>query len=127
MSDQAPTSGKSRLASRLAPLLDRLDTFLKEFEWTWTKAVLFCLFMAFLMIITAVVLPSFWLYFAEQRLGWGGPSGGGAWSLEIRDAIAMGLTTGPIVTYFAVATILQNRRRKLRGSGGDVRPTGGYR
>jgi hypothetical protein len=84
-------------------------------------------------------------------LGWQGPTdleaflrdpfntGGGFFSREsflwlsyegllmLRDAIAMGLTTGPIVTVLVVSAILQNWRRKLRGQSGDVRPTGGYR
>jgi len=45
----------------------------------------------------------------------------------LRDAIAMGLTTGPVITVLVVAAILQNWRRRLRGQSGDVRPTGGYR
>jgi hypothetical protein len=45
----------------------------------------------------------------------------------LRDAIAMGLSTGPIVTVLVVAPLLQNWRRKLRGESGEVRPTGGYR
>ena len=32
-----------------------------------------------------------------------------------------------VVTILVVAAILQNWRKKLRGSGGDTRPTGGYR
>ncbi len=46
--------------------------------------------------------------------------------LYIRDAVAMGLATGPIITVLIVASILQNWRRKLRGQT-DSRPTGGYR
>ena len=45
----------------------------------------------------------------------------------LRDAIAMGLTTGPIIMVLVLGAILQNWRRKLRGESGDVRPTGGYR
>ena len=36
-------------------------------------------------------------------------------------------TTGPIVTVLVASAAMQNWRRKLRGGGGDVRPTGGYR
>jgi hypothetical protein len=39
----------------------------------------------------------------------------------------MGLTTGPFVTVLVVSALLQNHRQKLRGKGGDTRPTGGYR
>ena len=45
----------------------------------------------------------------------------------LRDAIAMGLTTMPVVIVLVVAGVLQNWRRRLRGQSGDVRPTGGYR
>jgi hypothetical protein len=117
-----------RVPQRLVALREqRADPFLRSFEWTWTSAVLVSLALLFFSLITMVVMPSFWMYFAEQKLGWGGPSGGGEWSLEVRDAIAMGLTTGPFVTVLVLAALLQNYRRRLRGSGGDTRPTGGYR
>jgi hypothetical protein len=108
----------------------RIDPFLRTFEWTWTTAVLAGLAMMFFTLITMVIVPSFWMYFAEQKLGWGGPSGGGGpgwYWLELRDAIAMGLTTGPFVTVLVASALLQNYRRRLRGRGGDTRPTGGYR
>ncbi len=47
--------------------------------------------------------------------------------LQVRDAVAMGLTVGPIVTVLIASAAMQNWRRKLRGGGGDTRPTGGYR
>ena len=54
---------------------ERTERFLKGFEWTWTKAVVFCLAFGFFTLITMAVIPSFWLYFAEQKLGWDGLSG----------------------------------------------------
>ncbi len=117
-----------RVPQRIVTLREqRVDPFLRTFEWTWTSAVLVSLGLVFFSLITMVVMPSFWMYFAEQKLGWGGPSGGGNWWLELRDAIAMGLTTGPFVTILVVSALLQNHRRKLRGRTGDSRPTGGYR
>ena len=117
-----------RAPQRLVTLREqRVDPFLRSFEWTWTSAVLVSLGLLFFTLITMVVMSSFWMYFAEQKLGWGGPSGGGDWRLEIRDAVAMGLTTGPFVTVLVVAALLQNYRRKIRGRTGDTRPTGGYR
>ena len=123
------------MRERLRKLKERTEAFLKEFEWTWTTAVLFSLGFVSFLLITAVVIPSFWMYFAEQKLGWGGPTDveaflqqplGQEGLLELRDAIAMGLTTGPIITAMIGAVILQNWRRKLRGASAD-RPTGGYR
>jgi len=114
------------MKERLQKLIERTEAFLRDFEWTWTNAVLFSLILTFFALITIAVIPSFWLYFAEQKLGWGGPSGTGDWALEIRDAIAMGLTTVPFVVVLVAASVLQNWRRKLRGQAAD-RPTGGYR
>jgi hypothetical protein len=123
------------MRERLRKLKERAEVFLKDFEWTWSKAVAFSLGFVFFLLITAVVIPSFWMYFAEQKLGWGGPTDveaflkaplGQEGLLELRDAIAMGLTTGPIITVMVAAVILQNWRRKLRGQASD-RPTGGYR
>ncbi len=133
---------------------ERVETFLKEFEWTWTIAVLASLGLTTMMLMTAVIVPSFITYFAEQKLGWAGPTDlestiktighpfAGEISLlhpvrslqnlnpelgkEIRDAIAMGVTTVAFALPFVVGTILQNKRRKLRGASAS-RPTGGYR
>jgi cobalamin synthase len=105
----------------------RADSFIRGFEWNWTKAVLCAMGITFFLLITVAVIPSFWLYFADQKLKWSGAGPNGFWLKELRDAIAMGLTTGPIITILIAAAIVQNWRRKLRGQSGDVRPTGGYR
>jgi hypothetical protein len=112
---------------RLVALRKRAEPFVRDFEWTWTTAVLASLALLFFTLFTMVVIPSAWMYTAEQQFGWSGPSGTGDWSLEVRDAIAMGLTTGPFVTVLVAAVLLQNWRRRLRGRTGDSRPTGGYR
>ena len=83
--------------------------------------------LTFLILITTSVIPSFWLYFADQKLKWSGAGPNGFWLKELRDAIAMGLATTPIIVILVVAAVVQNWRRKLRGQSGDVRPTGGYR
>ena len=80
-----------------------------------------------LLLISMAVVPSFWLYFADQQLGWNGAGPNGFWLMELRDAVAMGLTTGPFVTALLVGASMQNWRRRLRGETGDTRPTGGYR
>jgi Na+/melibiose symporter-like transporter len=102
------------------------ERFLKDFEWTWTSAALFCLGFAFFCVITMAVIPSFWMYFAQQKLGWDGTAGSGEWQPLARDAVAMGLATGPFITAVVVAVIFQNWRRRLRG-GTSERPSGGYR
>jgi len=118
---------ESSKPSRLAAAKTRAEGFLKTFEWTWTKAVVFSLVLTFAIMITTSVIPSFWLYFADQKLKWNGAGPNGFWLKELRDAVAMGLATLPIIVILVGATVLQNWRRKLRGRSGDVRPTGGYR
>ena len=110
----------------LVKLKDRAEPIVKSFEWTWTKAVLFCLGLAFFSVITMAVIPSFWLYFAEQKLGWGGISGTSNWRPLARDFVAVNLAMGPFVTVIVAGAIMQNWRRKLRGASGE-RASGGYR
>ncbi len=112
---------------RLAPLVEQAERFLKEWEWTWTRAAVFCLTFAFVVLISMAVIPSFWLYFADNKLRWNGSGPNGFWLKELRDAVAMGLATGPFVTFLILAAVLQNWRRRLRGRTGETRPTGGYR
>lgn len=116
-----------KIPKLLLKLKERAELFLKPFEWTWTKAVIFCFMFAFFSVISMAVIPSFWLYFADQKLHWDGSGPNGFWLKELRDFVAVNLAMGPFVTIVVVVAIAQNWRRKLRGSTGDVRPTGGYR
>ncbi len=106
---------------------ERAEPFLRSFEWTWTSAVLFCLALGFFIVISMAVIPSFWLYFADQKLKWDGSGPNGLWLKVLRDFVAVNLNMGPFVTLIVLASIMQNWRRKLRGRTGDTRPTGGYR
>jgi len=124
---QVATSDRSKLAQRLDKPKARAEAALRSFEWDWTKAVVFSVGLTFILLITTSVIPSFWLYFADQKLKWDGSGPNGLWLMELRDAIAMGLVTVPIIVTLVLAAILQNWRRRLRGQSGDVRPTGGYR
>lgn len=137
VADAHPTS-RGRLAGRIAPLKERTEAFLKSWEWTWASAVVFSLGIAFFLLISMAVIPSFWLYYADQVLKWDGGAPheilpflpwtlDGFWLLLLRDAVAMGLSTGPFITLLVGAAVLQNWRRKLRGAQSDTRPTGGYR
>lgn len=114
-------------SSRVSGIKERVEAFLRAFEWTWTNAVTFSLVLVFFIMVTTSVIPSYWLYFADQKLKWDGSGPNGFWLKELRDAVAMGLVTGPIISVLVVGTIMQNWRRKLRGSGGEARPGGGYR
>jgi hypothetical protein len=114
---------------------ERVEAFLRTFEWTWTTAVIFSLGLVFFLMITTSVMSSFWLYFADSTLKWNDTAPqklivftiDGYWLKELRDAIAMGLSTLPIIIVLVGGAVMQNWRKKLRGSSGDSRPTGGYR
>ena len=122
----------------------RVEDFLRAFEWNWTLAITFSLALVFFILISTSIMPSFWMYFAEQKIGWAGPTDLQAFlekpfgtsltnplSLEgykqVRDAIAMGLTTLPFVLILVVSAAMQNWRKKLRGGESGARPSGGYR
>jgi ABC-type Fe3+ transport system permease subunit len=124
---QVETLNETSKGSKRQARKARVEAFLRDFEWTWTKAVVFCLGLVFFLVIATSVLPSFWLYFADQKLKWDGSGPNGFWLKELRDAVAMGGVTVPIIAVIVLTPIMQNWRRKLRGSGGDSRPTGGYR
>jgi hypothetical protein len=115
-----------RLLRQYVKQKERAERFLRDFEWSWTTAVAFSLGLAFFSVISMAVIPSFWLYFAEQKLGWDGLSGTSDWRPLARDAVAAGLATGPFFTVVVAGAIVQNWRRKLRGASAE-RPTGGYR
>jgi hypothetical protein len=106
-----------RVRERVLELKQRVEPRVRDFEWTWATAVLFSVM---------AVIPSFWLYFAEQTLGWDGLSGTSDWRPLARDAVAAGLNTGPFITLVVLMAIMQNWRRKLRG-GSSERVGGGYR
>ena len=110
--DVATKSGNA--TARAAASRPASRTFLRAFEWTWTNAVLFSLALIFFMLISTSIMPSFWMYFAEQKIGWAGPTDLEAFLRQpfgtsitdplssygyvmVRDAIAMGLTTLPFV------------------------------
>ena len=114
----------------------KLEAFLKGFEWTWTTAVLFSFMILMALVIGVAVLPSFWIYYANTTLLWNQTrhfdlgfitwDATAVWMSLLRDAIAMGLATMPLIAILVGASIMQNWRRKLRGQA-DSRPTGGYR
>src|SRR5919198_284830 len=107
---------------RLQPLVDRGNRFLREWEWTWTSAVVFSVALAFLSIIVLAVIPSFWLYFADQTLRWKA-----FWLAKLKEALAAGWITLCSGLFFLIASSLEQRPQKLRETGGEPRPSGGYR
>ena len=51
---------------------ERVESFLKNFEWTWTSAVIFATGLVFFTMISIAVIPSFFLYYADEELKWDG-------------------------------------------------------
>ena len=82
-----------KVLDRVLELKQRVEPRIRDFEWTWTNAVLFAVAFGFFSVISMAVIPSFWLYFAEQKLGWDGLSGTSDWRPLARDAVAAGLAT----------------------------------
>ena len=39
-----------------------VESFLRDFEWSWTSAVLFSMALLFFLLITSSVMPSWWMY-----------------------------------------------------------------
>jgi hypothetical protein len=127
------------LQERMAPRVQRAQTFVREFEWTWTKAVVASFLLWLFGIAFVAVIPSWWLYFADQTLGWretklcpGGlvhlilGTNCGFWLFKLRDVVAIVLFSLPFGALVMVPYHLQKLRRRLR-SESESRPTGGYR
>lgn len=119
------------LQERAQPMIRRLAAFIRDFEWTWTKAVLVALVLWVIGITGMAVIPSYWLYLADQKLGWR-PTGCGHsdtvcfWLFKARDVVAAMLYSGAFITLIVVPYFVQKWRRRLR-SESESRPTGGYR
>jgi hypothetical protein len=119
------------LQERAQPLIRRLAAFVRDFEWTWTKAVVGALVLWIIGITGIGVIPSYWLYLADQKLSWRATGCGHSdtvcfWLFKARDVVASMLYTGPFITLIVVPFLLQKWRRRLR-SESESRPTGGYR
>lgn len=106
----------------------------REFEWTWTKAVIASLLLWIIGMGLIVIIPSYWLYFADQTLAWRETkvcdiswlTNCGFWLFKLRDVVASVLFGGSFSMYIIVPYYLQKQRRKLR-SESESRPVGGYR
>ena len=90
-------------------------------------AVLCSLAIVFFLLISVAVIPSFWLYFADQKLKWDGSGPNGLWLKVLRDAVAMGLSTG--ADHHRCSSSPRSCRTGVASSAAqtDSRPTGGYR
>jgi TRAP-type C4-dicarboxylate transport system permease small subunit len=117
------------LQERARPHVDRFQALVREFEWTWTKAVVASLALWFLAIGLIAFIPSWWLYFADQKLGWHRcpcPTTLKFFLFKARDVVAIILFSIPFGGFIMIPYHLQKLRRRLR-SESESRPTGGYR
>jgi hypothetical protein len=117
------------LQERARPHVDRFQALVREFEWTWTKAVVASLVLWFLAIGSIAFVPSWWLYFADQKLGWHRcpcPTTLKFFLFKARDVVAIILFSIPFGGFIMIPYHLQKLRRRLR-SESESRPTGGYR
>jgi hypothetical protein len=107
---------------RLRPMIRRGEEFLREWEWTWTSAFIAGVGISFLAITTLAVVPSWWLYFADQTLQWRSRL-----LITLRDIIAVGWLTVWSGVFVVTAYKVQVIRRRLRGEKQADRYSGGYR
>jgi hypothetical protein len=109
---------------RLQPVQERVEAFLRGWEWTWTNAWIAGVVISFIAMTTLVVIPSWFLYFAEQELGWDQSN---RMLLTIRDLVVLGWLNVWGVIFVVTAYKVQVIRRKLRGERQAERYSGGYR
>lgn len=112
------------LERRLRPAMTRGERFLREWEWTWTAAFIAGLGIALFALVFLAVIPSFWIYYAANRLRWTEPN---RLMVMIRDAIALGWLTVWAGFFVVTAYQIQVIRRRLRGERQSDRYSGGYR
>ena len=109
---------------RAQPFIERGEASLRDWEWTWTSAFVAGVVISFIAITTMAVIPSWFLYFAEQTLGWTREN---RLLLTIRDLLVVGYLTVVVGVFVVTAYKVQVIRRRLRGEKQAERYSGGYR
>jgi hypothetical protein len=109
---------------RVQPLVERGEAFLRDWEWTWATAFVAGIVISFVAITTMAVIPSWFLYFAEQTLGWDRTN---RLLLTLRDMLVTGYLTVVTGAFVVAAFKIQTIRRRLRGEKQAERYSGGYR
>ena len=94
----ATTPRFAKTKGRLAHRKQQFEGFLKTFEWSWTKAIVFSVGLTFAIVITTSVIPSFWLYFADQKLKWSGAGpNGSVLHVDLSEQQGVRVTPRPIL------------------------------
>ncbi|MDQ4005109.1 MAG: hypothetical protein M3135_02255 [Actinomycetota bacterium] len=112
------------LERRLRPVMKRGEELLRDWEWTWTTAFLAGIVISFAAITSMAVIPSWFLYFAEQTLGWDQTN---RLLLTLRDVLVTGYLTVVVGVFVVTLYKLQVIRKRLRGEKQAERYSGGYR
>jgi hypothetical protein len=110
------------LERRLRPRIKQGEDFLRTWEWTWTSAFIAGIGITFLAITTLAVIPSWWLYFADQTLKWRTRL-----FITLRDIVAVGWLSIWAGVFVITAYKVQVIRKRLRGEKQAERYSGGYR
>jgi hypothetical protein len=110
------------LERRLRPFIRRGEDFLREWEWTWTKAFVAAMIISFIGITTMAVIPSWMLYFSDSTFGTDNRI-----VISIRDIVVNGWIFTWAGIFVIAAYFLQKWRRRLRGEKQSERYSGGYR
>ena len=112
------------LERRLRPVMKRGEELLRDWEWTWTTAFIAGLIISFAAITSMAVIPSWMLYFAEEKFE---ATPANRVALTIRDIVVTGYLTVVVGVFVVTAYKLQVIRRRLRGESQAERYSGGYR
>ncbi|HYH27347.1 MAG TPA: hypothetical protein VEA19_01060 [Actinomycetota bacterium] len=107
---------------RLRPIVRRVEGFLRDWEWTWTKAFIVAMLISGIAMSTLVVIPSWMLYFVEAHF-----DTKSRLIITARDLVVNGFiftNTGILILVFYFA---QKIRRRVRGESQSERYSGGYR
>jgi hypothetical protein len=86
------------------------------------SAVTFALVLVFFLLISTSIMPSFWMYYAEQKIGWAGPPTSKRscdWHLDREPVVAAGLpdprrprwASSRCVLVLVLSAALQNWRK----------------
>jgi membrane protein implicated in regulation of membrane protease activity len=98
----------------------RLERFVRDFEWTWTRAFMASLGVLIFLVVFEGIIPSFWMYFSSQKLLWTD-----GFKQKLADLVVTGETGTSLIVFMVVVVLLQNWRRRLRS--GEHMSSNGYR
>ena len=110
------------LERRLQPLMKKGEDFLREWEWSWTKAFVAGIVVSFAAVTTLAIIPSWMLIFADTTLQWRTRL-----FITIRDLIVLGWVSVWMGVFVITAYQIQVIRKRVRGERQSERYSGGYR